>query len=88
MKNLFGYTFNGKIKNGKYNGVGQLTHNQRDWFFDGKFEDNWPSYGKETYSNYTYEGEFYKFILHGNGRRVLLDGTVQQGEFNMGTFID
>jgi len=88
LKNLFGYTFNGKIKNGKYNGVGQLTHNQRDWFFDGKFEDNWPSYGKETYSNYTYEGEFYKFILHGNGRRVLLDGTVQQGEFNMGTFID
>ena len=88
LGNLFGYTFNGKIKNGKYNGYGQLTHNQNDWFFDGNFEDNWPSYGKETYSNYEYVGEFYRFIVHGNGKRVLWNGTVQEGKFRYGEFID
>ena len=88
LQNLFGYTFNGKIKNGKYNGNGQLTHNQNDWFFDGDFEDNWPLYGKESFINYEYEGEFYRFLPHGKGRKVLWDGTVQEGEFSYGNFIE
>ena len=89
LQSLYGYTFNGKIKNGKYNGNGQLIHNQWDWSFEGTFENNWPSYGTEIYSYYEYVGEFGKWFLpHGKGRRVLSDGTVQEGVFENGEFIN
>ena len=89
LQDLYGYTFNGKIKNGKYNGNGQLIHNQMDYSFVGTFENNWPSYGTEIYWYYEYVGEFGKWFLpHGKGRKVFRDGTVQEGAFEYGEFIN
>ena len=85
---LKGYTFKGKIKDGKYNGYGKLNNNQYDISFEGNFKNNWPSYGKEIYLYYDYEGEFKYFIPHGKGKMTFRDGTVQEGNFEYGKFID
>ena len=54
----------------------------------GNFKNNWPSYGKEIYLYYDYEGEFKYFIPHGKGKMTFRDGTVQEGNFEYGKFID
>ena len=89
LSGMYGYSFKGKIKNGKYSGYGELTHNQYDYNFKGNFDNNWPSNGKEITGWYRYEGEFKFFYPHGYGKRIILrDGTVEEGVFDYGKFID
>ena len=95
-KNIFdsGNVYEGKLKNGTYNGQCKLTY-VNGMVFEGQIKKlTFNGRGKMTYPNdpkkfkhTMYEGEWKRGYWHGKGTLIFQDGRKYEGQFQYGHFL-
>lgn len=81
--NQYGHTYEGEMVNNQLNGHGKITYVKNCVFIsdEGEFENDYLVKGKKLGVYENLEGEFNKDKLHGQGKKVIKDGTIYEGQF-------
>ena len=86
---ISGDTYDGTLKNGKYNGYGVFVRKQRTVGDDDVFEGIWKNgkmhgSGSWTYGKFSYVGEYKNGQWHGQGTHTNGNGNRYEGQFVKG----
>jgi len=82
-----GFCYEGDFFDEYFQGKGKMTWS--DGVYEGDFfEDKFHGKGKITWTGGVYEGDFVNGKYHGKGKFTSADGTVKEGDFKEGVFLE